>query len=168
VLLRAIGSALIIIAFTAFGLIHERKMGNRAAQLSDINAILDTLENEINLLHMPVEEAFKRAVRNINSPVTALFTLDTGETLSIRERFHSSLKKNTAATNLIEGDIRVLEDFGRLLGCSDAESQVFNIRAAVKRLDERRRQAELRRSGDGVMYKKLWILCGLAIVILFL
>jgi stage III sporulation protein AB len=168
VLLRAIGSALIIIAFTAFGLIHEKRMGNRATQLGDLKSILEILENEIHLLRMPVEEAFKRAVRNIKSPVASLFILEPGESGSIRERFVNTLKKNVAATNLLEDDIRVLEDFGRLLGCSDAESQVINIRAAARRLDERRRQAEQRRSGDGAMYKKLWILCGLAIVILFL
>ena len=62
----------------------------------------------------------------------------------------------------------MLVSFGRMLGVSDCEGQIKNIRLAIEQLKIQEQKAEIDRGKNEVMYKRLGFLGGLALALLLI
>jgi stage III sporulation protein AB len=169
-LLKIAGSLLVIAAAGLIGYILSRDCAVRAQELRDLQGMLQMLENEISFLSSPLTEAFEGIQKTSRSKAAVFFQLAEGKLrsgsgMNAYEAWETSVREGIKKTSLNAEDEEILVTFGKLLGSSDVEGQVKNIRLALSQLKMQEQKAEDNRYKNEAMYRRLGILGGLAVVI---
>ena len=136
----------------------------------ELQGFMQMFENEISFLSNLLVDAFNRICNSSNSEVTIFFK-DTSNILSTdgsngSEAWKKAVKKNIKKTALNKEDEEILVSFGKMLGNSDLEGQIKNIRLTLCQLKLQEQKAEEYKKKNEAMYKALGVLGGLAIVII--
>lgn len=171
--LKLVGSISVVLASSFIGYVLSRDFSRRPVELRDLQTMLHMFENEISYLSNLLTDAFERINKANNSVVTVFFEdtvkcLRKNENLTASEAWEYAVRKNIKRTALNKEDEEILVSFGRMLGSSDLEGQIRNIKLALKRLENQEKKAEELRVKNESMYKRLGLLGGLAIVIIFI
>lgn len=168
-LLKIIGSLLIIFASTIMGWAWSKDCARRPAQIRELQGQLQVLENELNFLSSPLPEAFRKVASTggITSVFfkTAAFYLENRRDMSACRAWELAVNENISITSLNTEDQEILTSFGKMLGNSDLDGQIRNIRLTLSRLELQEKKAEECRKRNESMYRNLGILGGLALVI---
>lgn len=88
------------------------------------------------------------------------------ESKSAGDAWNSSL--DTTVTNMKEDDIGIIKNLGRLLGKTDIEGQLNEIKLVNNFLDTQIRTAEDEKNKNEKMYRTLGIVAGMTITILLI
>ena len=91
--------------------------------------------------------------------------LNEEKSISASEAWQRAVTENIGKTALTKEDAEVLLDFGKMLGSSDLEGQIKNIRLTQTKLGIQEKKAEESRRRNERMYQSLGILGGIAVVI---
>lgn len=172
-LLKIIGSVLIITASSFIGFVYSRDCSKRPQQLREIQSMLQMLENEISFLSNLLADAFEKVYKS-NKDATSLIFKSAFENLcgntgyNAQEAWELAVRDNIKKTSLNEEDELILISFGKLLGNSDVEGQINNIRLTISQLKMQELKAEEIRKKNENMYRALGVLGGIASVILLL
>lgn len=170
-LLKIIGSFLVVAASSIIGYMFSRDCGRRPQDLRTLQGLLQMFENEISFLSNILTDAFDKVARASKCEVAKIFrdtavNLRENCNLSAAKAWENSIQKNIKATSLNQEDEEILISFGKLLGRSDLDGQVKNIRLTINQLNIQERKAEEGRKKNEAMYRNLGILGGLALVII--
>jgi len=170
--LKMMGSIVIVLASAFLGLFMSNECKKRPQQLRELQSLLGMFENQITYLSDVLAEAFERVYKFSGSEVGEFF----GRTvtglkkggMNASDAWEAAVRGCCGATALSGEDVDILLSFGKLLGGSDIDGQVKNIRLTVQQLNMQEEKAERSRIKNEGMYRHLGILCGAAIVILLL
>lgn len=171
--LKLIGSIFIMTASTFIGYILARDFSRRPAQLRELQTLLMTLENEISYLSNLIAEALTNTAKKAKDPIAAIFKdtvtyLGDENSMNIANAWEKSVKKNFSFTSLKLEDAEIISTFGKMLGTSDTDGQIRNIRLLIEQLKQQEQKAEATRAKNEGMYRRLGILAGLALVIILI
>ncbi|MGI6778083.1 MAG: stage III sporulation protein SpoIIIAB [Acetivibrionales bacterium] len=172
-ILKVSGCITILLCSSLIGYVLSRDLSRRPAELRDLQTMLYILENEISYLSNLLVDAFEKVIRSCNSNVSAFFkatieNLKSDRSLTASQAWEFAVRDNIKMTALNKEDEEILASFGKILGSSDIEGQVKNIRLTLKQLENQEKKAEeIRKKNEG-MYKKLGILAGLALVVIII
>lgn len=170
---KLIGGIVVIFSSGFLGYILSRDCARRPQQLRDLQSLLQMLENQISFMSDILSDAFESISRNSSSEVTAFFEAAAGflkaeRGIDARSAWEQAVNQNIKRTALSREDIEILFSFGRMLGGSDLEGQIKNIRLTRSQLELQERKAEESRVKNERMYRSLGILGGIAVVIILL
>ena len=168
-LIKIVGSLLIISASTIIGCAYSRDYARRPAQLRELQGQLQILENELSFQLNPLLEAFS-TIAGTGSITTNFFSsaaryLKNKRGISATRAWELAINDNISATSLVEEDKDIIIAFGKMLGSSDLEGQIRNIRLTLSQLEIQESKAEESRKKNESMYRNLGVLGGLALVI---
>lgn len=171
-LLKIAGSIIVILSCTFLGFILSVDCRRRPRQLRELQSMLQMFENQISYLSDVIVEAFDRITR-VGSCETRIFFSRTIEILkegshSASQAWEQAVKQGIKKTSLNKEDEGVLLGFGQILGSSDLEGQIKNIRLTLGHLKLQEEKAEDSRKKNEGMYRSLGILGGIAVVIVLL
>lgn len=172
-LFKLIGSIMILGGSAFIGHILSRNLHRRPQELRELQMMLQVFENEIRYLSSVLSDAFERVYSSSNSHVGMLFKhtvqlLGNSDGLNASEAWEQSVSSLINMTSLNREDRAVLLNFGKMLGNSDREGQLKNIRLTLEQLKLQEKKAEESRDRNGPMYKRLGVLAGAAIVIILI
>lgn len=172
-ILKIIGSLLVMTATSAIGFALARDCSRRPRQLRELQGILQMFENEISFLSNILTDAFLKIYASASSEVAEFFkatidNLKAYEGINASEAWEKAVNDNIKRTALNKEDESILVSFGKMLGNSDLEGQIKNIRLTLTQLKLQEQKAEESRKKNESMYKNLGILSGLAVVIILL
>lgn len=172
-LFKLTGSLVVILSCSFLGFILSRDCIRRPQQLRELQTLLQMFENQISYLSDVLTEAFERISR-VGSYETALIFGRAAEILrsdsskSASAAWEEAVRQSIKHTALNREDEEVLVEFGRVLGSTDLDGQIRNIRLAMESLRMQEKKAEDSRIKNETMYKSLGILGGIAVVIVLL
>lgn len=172
-LAKLILSGIIIISSGIIGYILGNRYVQRLRDLKNLYISLQMLETEIMYSSNNLPRALKKVGKKSNITIQNFF-LDTYDVLkdkkglSVEEAWLNAIETNITKTSLNEEDKEILVDFGINLGNTDKENQIKNFQLAYLQLNKRQEHAETLRFKNERMYKKLGVLIGIAIVIVFI
>jgi len=171
VFLKITGSIIILLASSFLGYILSRDCSIRPQQLRELQGLLQMLENEISYMANLLTDAFYKMHETRKNEISLIFKqtadyLIENKGLNASEAWEKALKENIRKTALNKEDEKVLISFGKMLGKSDIEGQLKNIRLAMKQLEIQEKKAEELKAKNEVMYKRLGVLFGLALIII--
>jgi len=172
-LLKIAGSLITIISAAMIGYIYSRECSKRPQQLRTLQGLLNMLENEISFMSNVLVSSFERICSGSDDVVTVFFR-DTARILrekngmNASEAWEESIRGNIEQTALNKEDTEILISFGKMLGNSDTEGQIGNIRLALEQLKLQEKKAEEVKAKNAAMYRSLGLLGGIAIVIILL
>ncbi len=168
-LLKIVGSLIVFVSSTLLGYYHAQTYAQRPQELKTLQMLLQIFENEISFLSNVLQDAFQKVSSCTDSSVAVFFEAaveNLKEGMCADEAWTKAVKENISATSLNSEDEAIIISFGKMLGSSDLEGQIKNIRLTVNQLRIQEQKAEELRSKNEKMYKNLGVLFGLAIIIL--
>ncbi len=172
ILLRILGSALIILGSFSLGYLLSINYKKRPQQLRELQGMLTYFENQVSFMSCVLKDAlFKTGTLN-NSEASVFFTEAAGILLKGRTTAQSawkeSIEKNIYKTAFNKEDMSILMEFGNMLGSSDYEGQMKNIRLVLSQLKIQETKAEEEKKKNQDLYFKLTALGGAALVIVLI
>lgn len=172
-LLHTIGSLMIIGGSSFLGYYLSLNCAKRPQQIREIQVLLQIFENEISFLSNLLTDAFDKVYKSSKSEVGEFFkhtiqNLKSEDNLSASQAWEGAIKENIKKTALNKEDADVLIDFGKMLGKSDLEGQIKNIKLTISQLKLQEKKAEESRSKNEAIFKKLGVLGGIALVIILI
>ncbi|MBP5427547.1 MAG: stage III sporulation protein AB [Clostridiales bacterium] len=169
-LCKIMGSALIGVSSYAIGIWWSSTLKNRVEDIRGFEQALEELSNEIAFYSNVLGDAFLKIAASASDRVSSIL-----KAMSLELKIHPSRKawtialdKNYKNTYLWDEDIKILLSLANLLGTSDVDGEVCNIKNIVGRLKNQERKAEDQRKKNELLFKNLSILIGMTIIIILL
>lgn len=137
----------------------------RANNLKQIKKALNIFETKIMYTYEPIPDVFLEIAKKIKGDVGKLF-FEASKQMQLDfagEAWEKCI--NNSNIMLLEEDKEALKSLGKLLGNTDIEGQISQIRLVSTFLDEQIKEATESRNKNEKMYKKLGVIVGIAVVI---
>lgn len=155
---------------TVIGILISKKYSNRVKILKDLRNALNIFEVKINFSYETIPEIFKEISEKIKGTAGKIFG-DTvkninDENMIAGEAWEKSLENNGEA--LKQEDVNCLKSLGKLLGKTDVEGQISQIKLVSTFLEKQINDANEARGKNEKMYQKLGAIVGLIIVIVLI
>lgn len=169
-LFKIIGSVILIGSTSLIGFSLAADCSKRPRILREIQALLQMLENEISYLSNLLSDAFRRIVENSRVDAAVLFKAAADHLEASRvtadEAWEKAVEDNFSKLSLNKEDKAILISFGRMLGNSDLDGQLNNIKLMSSQLKLQEAKAEEMKKKNERMFRSLGVLSGLAITII--
>lgn len=155
---------------TIIGILISKKYSNRVKILKDIKNALNIFEVKINFSLDTIPEIFNEISQKIKSQAGNIFA-DTVANISnfnmlAGEAWEKAVEKN--CNELKKEDINCIKKLGKLLGSTDVEGQISQIKLVNNFIDTQIEEAEFEKNKNAKMYQKLGPIIGLIIVIVLI
>ena len=147
------------------GILISKKYSSRLNILKDIKNGLNIFEVKINFSCETIPEIFSEISKKIKGTAGKIF-LDTVENMNnmlAGDSWEKALECN--CDNLKKEDINSLKPLGKLLGKTDIQGQISQIKLVNEFLEEQINDALEEKNKNERMYKKLGAIVGLIMVI---
>ncbi len=169
-LFKIIGSIILICSTSLIGFSLAADCSKRPRILREIQALLQMLENEISYLSNLLIDAFRRIVENSKVDAAILFKAAAdylvASGVTADEAWEKAVEVNYSRLSLNKEDKAILISFGRMLGNSDLDGQLNNIKLMSSQLKLQEAKAEEMKRKNERIYRSLGVLSGLAITII--
>lgn len=162
VLILVFGTSLTI------GNMLAKKYVNRVKELKEMKNALNIFETKIRFTYGTVPEIFEDISKQIEGTVGEIFRVASEQmkTKSAGEAWNDSIDSNNM--NLNSEDKVILKNLGKLLGKTDVDGQISEIKLVSEFLDTQIELAESEQKKNEKMYKTLGGIVGLTIVIILM
>ncbi len=164
--LKWLGSGLIVGAATMAGLWKARSLSCRVESLIRLKTALSVLESEITFSANSLKQAFLRIERTVDA--AGLFA-QAGEdiiSVGVEQAWKQAVDSRKKTLCLTEQDADLLKTLAAELGMTDRENQIKNIRRVSALLEAAAGQARADYEQTAKLYRSGGLLAGLLFVIL--
>lgn len=170
---KLLGSIMVLISSGFLGYVLSTDCKRRPYQLRELQSLLQMFESRISFLSDVVTEAFDMISGSSKNEVAIFFSaasekLKADRSINAQSAWEEAVRGNIKKTALNKEDEEMLISFGKILGSSDLEGQIKNIRLTMNQLKMQEEKAEQSRRKNEGMYKSLGILGGIAVVIVLI
>ena len=141
---------------------------NRLKELISIKSVLNILENKIKFTQSPLQEIFKQIAENCSEKnIKKIFQLlEKEQDKNLHRNWENTINK--IESNLNNEKKKILIDMGKILGTTDVEGQVSNIKIANSFIDKQIENAEKEKEKNVKLFRTLGIVSGLGIIIILI
>jgi len=162
ILVLVFGSSLSI------GFLIAKKYSGRVKELKNMKNALNMFETKIKFTYESVPEIFEEISKQIEGEVGIIFAQASQKMkdLSAGEAWNQSIDNTDTSMNT--EDKTILKNLGKLLGKTDIEGQISEIKLVSDFLDTQIELAEQEKNKNEKMYKTLGGIIGLALVIILI
>ncbi len=168
IIIKGIVLMLVLGASFSIGNLIAKKYVNRVKELKEMKNALNMFETKIRFTYSSVPEIFEDISKQIDGNVGEVFKI-ASEKMKIKsagEAWNESIDSNNM--NLTNEDKIILKNLGKLLGKTDVEGQISEIKLVSEFLDTQIELAENEQKKNEKMYKTLGGIVGLTIVIILI
>ena len=159
----------IMFAISVFiGISISKKYSTRVTELNEIQRALNIFEEKIKFTYEPIPDVFEEISNNCIESIGSIFknASQKMKLLPAGEAWESALENST--TKLTNDDLNTLKGMAKMLGRTDLDGQVSEIRLTKKFVDTKIKEAEIQKMKNEKLYKTLGITVGLTIVIVLI
>lgn len=153
---------------TCIGIIISKRFSNRVDILKEMKNALNMFEVKINFACEALPNVFSEIADKTKGPVKRIFK----DTTLHMDKMIAGEAWNVAVENnqecLKKEDIDTLKTLGKMLGKTDIEGQISQIKLVEEFLDEQINEATDEKNKNAKMYQKLGAIVGLIMVIVLI
>lgn len=151
---------------TIIGITISKKYGTRLQELKEIQRALHIFEEKIKFTYEPIPDVFEDISKRFANSIGSIF-YEASQNMSIMSAGEAwEMALDNSNTKLTKDDIDVLKGMAKMLGKTDLDGQVSEIRLTEKFIDTKIDEAQIEKSKNEKLYKTLGITTGLTIVII--
>lgn len=171
-MIKIIGAILLIGGATVLGLSASMNFTVRAKSLKGFISALQVMHSEIGERLTPIDELMKMLAETTTQPVSLFFEDCLSEMLKKSDApfclIWRKTVKNAEYLKLRSMEREELSNLGSVLGRYSAEEQKRTIEHTIRCMESMYFVAEGERKKLGSLYAKLGLICGIAVVIVFI
>lgn len=151
---------------TAIGLAISKTYENRVIELKEFKNILNTIKTKIKFTYEPLAEIFKQIANKNETNVEKIFGQMANQItyFQTREVWENCIQDADISINQEDKDI--LKKLGKLLGQTDVDGQISEIKVTESFLNMQIEKAEEDKKKNQKLYKTLGVTIGLIFVII--
>ena len=159
---------LIFYSSLKIGKVIAKKYYNRVKELKEMKNALNMFLTKIRFTYESVPESFNEIGNNIKGKVGEIFKTASNnmKNMSAGNAWEETIEK--VDTSFTDEDKNVIKNLGRMLGKTDLEGQVSEIKLVQNFLNTQIDIAEKEKQKNEKLYKTLGGVIGLAIVIILI
>ena len=159
---------LIFMVSTFIGITISKKYSSREKELIDIRRALQIFEEKIKFTYKPIPDVFYEISECMNNSIGNIFfeASNNMQIMSCSEALENACDESK--NSLTKEDITVLKGLAKMLGKTDLDGQVSEIRLTEKFIDTKIEDAKLERKKNEKLYKTLGLTFGLGIIIVLI
>lgn len=168
IIIKLLVLSLVFASCLYMGILVSKKYSGRVKELKDMKNALNMLETKIKYTYEALPEIFEEISKQITGEIGQIFrnSAKKMQVKSAGDAWNESI--DLANTNMNIEDKAILKTLGKLLGKTDAEGQISEIKLVSNFLDTQIKVAEQERNKNEKMYKTLGGIVGLTIVIILI
>jgi len=173
VILRLLGSVLVIFACTVLGLYYSMRDSFRITDLTELKKALVLLKGEIEFTLTPLPEAAATVAGRLKPAIARFFELfsfnlsnDSG--LTAASAWCEAVKDGLSRLHLNEEDLRNVERLGETLGYLSKQTQLEGLEMAVLYLDDQIGRLRGSETQNKRLYRNVGLILGALIVIILI
>ena len=161
---------LIFLGSTSIGYIISKKYSNRVIELKEFRNAINILENKIKFTYEPIGEIFKEISKNINTDISNVFMKASNylENSTTKEAWKKAIEEEKDYLSINDEDRNIIENLGNMLGKTDVDGQISEIKLTSKFIETQIEKAEEEKKKNQKLYRTLGTVIGLAIVIILI
>lgn len=159
---------LVFASSLSIGFLIAKKYENRVKELKDMKNALNMFETKIKFTYASVPEIFTEIAKQFGEGIVGQIFRTASILMkdkSAGEAWNEGIE--TVNSNMTLEDKSTLKNLGKLLGKTDLEGQISEIRLVTDLLNTQIELAEIDRRKNEKMYKTLGGIIGLTLVIIF-
>lgn len=159
---------IILFGTSYIGILMAKKYSNRVKDLKEMRKALNFFEDKIKFTYEPIPDVFEEISSKVNENIGEIFK--SSANLMQNESAGVSWEKavDNANTNFSKEDNEIIKGLAKMLGKTDIDGQVSEIRLTNKFIDVQIKDAENEKNRNEKLYKTLGVTVGLAIVIVLI
>ena len=159
---------MIFIIATLIGLTISKKYQSRVKELKEMQRALHIFEEKIKFTYEPIPDLFLEISEKTSKSISQIFEMASKNmnTMSAGEAWEIAL--DNSKTKLNNEDIEILKGLAKMLGKTDLDGQVNEIKLTEKFIDTKIKDAEIEKNKNEKLYRTLGITSGLGLVIVLI
>ena len=159
---------IILFGTSYIGILMAKKYSSRVKDLKEMRKALNFFEDKIKFTYEPIPDVFEEISSKVNENIGEIFK--SSANLMQNESAGVSWEKavDNANTNFSKEDNEIIKGLAKMLGKTDIDGQVSEIRLTNKFIDVQIKDAENEKNRNEKLYKTLGVTVGLAIVIVLI
>lgn len=159
---------IILFGTSYIGILMAKKYSSRVKDLKEMRKALNFFEDKIKFTYEPIPDVFEEISSKVNENIGEIFK--SSANLMQNESAGVSWEKavDNANTNFSKEDSEIIKGLAKMLGKTDIDGQVSEIRLTNKFIDVQIKDAENEKNRNEKLYKTLGVTVGLAIVIVLI
>ncbi len=158
----------IFLSSSLIGVLISKKYVSRVEELKEFKNALNIFKTKIKYTYEPLPDIFSEISNSTESNISNVFRVARKKMNVLPAGRAWAIALDLDYLNINEEDKNILNNLGKLLGKTDIKGQLNQIELTEDFLDKQINKAEKERSKSEKLYKKLGMIIGLAIVIIFL
>ena len=153
---------------TGIGILISKMYENRVKELRQFKNILNIIKTKIKFTYEPLAEIFNQISQEKSSKIEEIFENMTYKLAFENVKYSWMDAIQEADISITQEDKDILKELGKVLGQTDADSQVNEIEVTESFLNMKIEKAEEARKKNQKMYKTLGVVVGLVFVIILI
>ena len=153
---------------TGIGILISKMYENRVKELREFKNILNIIKTKIKFTYEPLTEIFNQISQEKSSKIEEIFENMTYKLAFENVKYSWMDAIQEADISITQEDKDILKELGKVLGQTDADSQVNEIVVTESFLNMQIEKAEEARKKNQKMYKTLGVVVGLVFVIILI
>lgn len=153
---------------TGIGILISKMYENRVKELRQFKNILNIIKTKIKFTYEPLSEIFNQISQEKSSKIEEIFENMTYKLAFENVKYSWMDAIQEADISITQEDKDILKELGKVLGQTDADSQVNEIEVTESFLNMQIEKAEEARKKNQKMYKTLGVVVGLVFVIILI
>lgn len=153
---------------TGIGILISKMYENRVKELRQFKNILNIIKTKIKFTYEPLAEIFNQISQEKSSKIEEIFENMTYKLAFENVKYSWMDAIQEADISITQEDKDILKELGKVLGQTDADSQVKEIEVTESFLNMQIEKAEEARKKNQKMYKTLGVVVGLVFVIILI
>ena len=150
------------------GITISKKFSSRVKELKEIKSALNMFEEKIKFTYETIPDVFFEISQNTSESISKIFEEATYNMKMMSAGLAWEKAIDESNTKLTVEDKETLKGLAKMLGKTDLDGQVSEIRLVQKFLETKLQDAELEKTKNEKLYKTLGVTCGLALVIILI
>ena len=153
---------------TGIGILISKMYENRVKELRQFKNILNIIKTKIKFTYEPLTEIINQISQEKSSKIEEIFENMTYKLAFENVKYSWMDAIQEADISITQEDKDILKELGKVLGQTDADSQVNEIEVTESFLNMQIEKAEEARKKNQKMYKTLGVVVGLVFVIILI
>ena len=153
------------------GNLISKKYKNRVDELKNFKESFNILESKIKFTYEPLEDIFDEISNIVNkNSIKSIFigAKNNMKKSGLKISWNSAIENNKQDLSLNNEDLNIIKGLGNMLGKTDVDGQLSEIKLSMSFLDTQIAMAEEECKKNEKMYRTLGTIFGLAIIIILI
>ena len=159
---------MILLGTSYIGILMSKKYSNRVKDLKEMRKALNFFEDKIKFTYEPIPDVFYEISHKMNHNIGEIFEKSSKRMESESAGVAWEEAVDSSDTNFSKEDAEIIKSLAKMLGKTDIDGQVSEIRLTNKFLDVQIKDAENEKMKNEKLYKTLGATVGLALVIVLI